>query len=148
MSARFFVDLDLSINDLCNFVWTRGFDRTFFAAFADICVDFRDPLSDNPDIIQIRFDTVVRTAAYCDLEFMRQCDIAVSFIKTFVDFLGDRIGIQKSILAGCSLAGYHRTDFCSRSSCHQSFFCDELLEFFNLIIRDSLDLYGKSRCIQ
>ena len=79
VSARFFVDLDLSINDLCNFVWTRGFDRTLFAAFADICVDFRDPLSDNPDIIQIRFDTVVRTAAYCDLEFVWQCDIAVSF---------------------------------------------------------------------
>ena len=148
MSALLFTDLNFSVCNFCNVIRTCRFYRTFFTAFAHICVNHRNSLSDNSHIIQIRLYTVIRTSTYSNLKFMRQCNLSVSFIKTLINLLRKCIGIQKTILAGCSLAGYHRTHFSTGSSRHQAFFCNKLLKFINFIIWNSLYLHRKSCCIQ
>ncbi len=88
----------------------RRFDGTFFAAFTDIGVHLGDFLADDADIVQVWLDTVVWAAAYCNLKFVGKGNIPVAFVEALVDFLGNGVGIQKSVLAGGSLAGYYRTD--------------------------------------
>ena len=73
---------------------------------------------------------------------MRKFVSAVSFVETFVDFLGECEGIQKSILAGGSFAGYNRTYQWTGSSCFQTFFCQIFLECVNIFIGDALYLHG------
>ena len=78
------------------------------------------------------------------LNLWGRATFAVAFVEALVDFLGNGVGIQKSVLAGGSLAGYYRTDFGSGSTGYQAFFGDKLLEFFNLIIGNPLNFHGKS----
>ena len=73
---------------------------------------------------------------------MRKLVSAVSFVETFVDFLGECEGIQKSILAGSSFTGYNRTYQWTGSSCFQTFLCQIFLECLNIFIRNALYLYG------
>ena len=94
-------------------------------------------LSDNPQIVQIRFHTVIRTSAHCDLEFVREQHLPVSFIKSFMDLSGKLKRIQKSILTGRSFAGNNRTYFGTGSSCHQPFLRNKLLEFLDFVIRNA-----------
>ena len=144
VAAGVFVDLDFSVHYFCCFVWTGGFDGTFFAAFTDIGVHLGDFLADDADIVQVWLDTVVWAAAYCNLKFVGKGNIPVAFVEALVDFLGNGVGIQKSVLAGGSLAGYYRTDFGSGYTSYPAFFGDKLLEFLNLIIGNPLNFHGKS----
>ena len=82
VSAKFLINVQFPVNDFCHFVWTCSFNGTFFTALAGLAVKVRDPLSDDPHIVQIWFHTVIRTSAYCDLEFMRQCNLTVAFIES------------------------------------------------------------------
>ena len=110
--AGFFIDLNFPIYDLCHFIGASRFDGAFFATFTDVYVHFRNSLTDNAYIIQIWLYTVVWASAYCNLKFMWQRHISIAFIKAFVDFCRDCVGIQKSILTGGSFAGHYRTDLC------------------------------------
>ena len=143
VSAKLLIDVQLPVNDLRNFIRTCSFDGTFFAALAGLAVKVWNSLSDDSHIVQIWLHTVVRASAYCDLKFMRQCNLAITLIESLKNLLGDPIGIQKSILTGGSLAGYYRSDLCSCSSCLQTFLRNKFLKLFDLFVGDSLDLHGK-----
>lgn len=58
VAAGVFVDLDFSVHYFCCFVWTGGFDGTFFAAFTDIGIHLGDFLADDADIVQVWLDTL------------------------------------------------------------------------------------------
>ena len=105
---------------------------------------FRDSLTDDSQIIQVRFYTVIRASTYCDLEFMRQFDVMISHIKTMMDLLRDTKGIQQTILTGGSLTGHDRSHLRTGSSGGQSFFCDKLTECFYIFIRNALHLHSQS----
>ena len=143
VSAKLLIDVQLPVNDLRNFIRTCSFDGTFFAALAGLAVKVWNSLSDDSHIVQIWLHTVVWAAAYCDLKFMRQCNLAITLIESLKNLLGDPIGIQKSILTGGSLSGYYRSDLCSCSSCLQTFLRNKFLKLFDLFVGDSLDLHGK-----
>ena len=74
--------MQLPVNDLHHFIRTCSFNGTFFTALAGLAVKVRNPLSDDPHIVQIWFHTVIRASAYCDLKFMRQCNLTVAFIES------------------------------------------------------------------
>ena len=78
--------MEFPVNDLRHFVWTRRLDGTFFTSFTDFTVKMWDSLSDDPHIIQVWFYTVIWTAAYCDLEFVWQSNLAVTFIESLENF--------------------------------------------------------------
>ena len=82
VSAKLLINVEFPVNDLRNFIRTCCFNSTFFTAFAGLAVKVRDPLSDDPHIVQIWFHTVIRASTYCDLEFVRQCDLTVAFVES------------------------------------------------------------------
>ena len=82
VSAKLLINVQFPVNDFRHFVWTCSFNGTFFAALACLAVKVRNPLSDDPHIVQIWFHTVIRASAYCNLKFMRQCNLTVAFIES------------------------------------------------------------------
>ena len=82
VSAKLLINVQFPVNDFRHFVWTCSFNGTFFFFFSCLAVKVRDPLFDDPHIIQIWFHTVIRASAYCDLKFMRQCNLTVAFIES------------------------------------------------------------------
>ena len=144
VAAGFCSNPDLAIYDFCHLVGTGIFYGTFLTAFAFLCIYDRNTLSDNPHIIQIRFDTVIGTSAYCNLEFVGKHHITISFIKSVKDLFRQCIGIQQSILTGSSLTGYYGTHLRTSPTGNQTFLCNKFLKLFNLFIRNSLHFYRKS----
>ena len=55
VSAKLLINVQFPVNDFRHFVWTCSFNGTFFAALACLAVKVRDPLSDDPHIVQICF---------------------------------------------------------------------------------------------
>ena len=118
MSALHLVNCDFSIYNFGNTIWTCCFNCAFFAAFAEFTVYFRNTLTDNADIIQIGFYTVVWTSTYCNFEFVWQGNILKSFIKTSVDFIRKCIRVKQPVLTCRSLTGDNRTNFCTGATGH------------------------------
>ena len=82
VSAKLLINVQFPVNDLCNFIRTCCFNGTFLTSFAGFNIKMWDSLSDDPHIVQIWFHTVIRASAYCDLKFMRQCNLTVAFIES------------------------------------------------------------------
>lgn len=57
-----------------------------FTALAGLAVKVWNSLSDDSHIVQIWLHTVVWAAAYCDLKFMRQCNLAITLIESLKIF--------------------------------------------------------------
>ena len=74
--------------------------------------------------------------------------LAVSLIKSVMNFLGQPEGIQQSILAGGSLTGYYRAHLGTGSSGYQTGFSDKLTELIDLVIGNSGNLHRQTRGIR
>lgn len=106
-----FINGDLAVDDLCYVDRAVVFDLADLAAATFLRVDLRDPLSDDAQVVEVRFHTVIRAAADCDLEFMRQFDAAIAVEEALMDLFGQAEGIDQSVLTGGSLAGDYRANF-------------------------------------
>ena len=87
----------------------RFFYLAAAASAAFLHIDMRDSLPDNSDIVQIRFYAVIRTPSDGNLKFMREHNIMIAHIKSFMQFFTQAERIQQSVLTRCSLTGHHRT---------------------------------------
>lgn len=95
------VDTGVGI-DLCHAVFqTYGVDRTGidYAAFLTpvtfVLVEQRDHLTNDSDVVQIRFHTVIGTSAHGDFKFVRQLHFPITFIKSVMDFFGNPERIRR-----------------------------------------------------
>ena len=111
---------------------------------AHILIKVWNELTDNTQIIQVRFHTVVWTSAHCDFKFVRQFYIMPVYIKLIMDLFGKSKGIQKAILAGGSFTGYYRAHFRTGTACVQPAFLDIGTKLINFLIWDSLNFHGKT----
>ena len=59
-------------------------------------------------------------------------------------FFGEGVGIQLSVLAGCSLAGNHRTNLGTRTAGFQTRSGKEIPKILYSFIRNAHDFHGKS----
>ena len=142
--ADLFIDLQLSVHN------GGGLHRTGFlhladlAAAADLAVKLRNPLANDTQIVQIGLHAVIGTSAHRDLEFMRQLNAGIAMVEHFMDLIGKRVGIQKAVLAGGSLAGYHRTDLGTGSASFQTGFRQFLPQRVNISIGHADDLHRQT----
>ena len=111
MIALFSVDLQLAVDQLRHADRAGFLNLAHLTAAALLQIYLRDPLADDAQVIQIRLDAVVWTAADCQLEFMRQNDIMITNIEQIMKFLAQFKGIRQTVLAGCAFAGNNRTNF-------------------------------------
>ena len=111
---------------LCHFIWTHSFNGTFL-----------HPLQASLSKCGILCPMIPTSFRFGFTQLFGHPPTAIliyaaaqpdgSLYRIFGKFLLNCIGIQKSILAGGSLAGYYRPDLCSCSSCLQIFLRNKFL---------------------
>src|SRR5699024_5543376 len=131
--ADFRIDLHHAVRKGRGSHGTCGDHGTFSAAVAGVLVIVGNQLADNSQIVQIRLHTVVGTSADRDFRLVGKLHGVIAQIKSLVNLLGQIKGINQSVLAGGSLAGYHRAHHGTGSSGDQAFFGDKLLELFDFV---------------
>ena len=104
MVASVFIYNKFSTLKLSYFYRAALLNLTYLAAFAQIRVVIRYSLAYNSQIVKVWFNTVIRAAANGYFKFMRKFNLSVSLIKQLMDFFRKFIGVNKSILACCTLA--------------------------------------------
>ena len=95
-------------------------------------------------IIQIRLYTVVGTASHGNFEFMGKLDIVIAFIKLIVDFFRKSVGINKSVLTGCTLTGNHGANLFACTAGNQVELCQIFLHGLNVRIGNALNFNGET----
>ena len=85
--TKFRIDGNFAIYQFCNMNRAVLFDFTDPAAFTFVHVDFRYTLTDDAQVVQVRFYAVVWTSAHCDFEFMRQFYITVADKETVMNLI-------------------------------------------------------------
>jgi hypothetical protein len=108
--ARLGRNLDLAVNQRGNLNRTGILNLAVLAAFAFGKINLRYTLADDAKVVEIRLYTVVRTAAYRDLEFVRQGYVMVTGVEKIMQFLGEGEGVDQTILAGSAFTGNYRTN--------------------------------------
>ncbi len=84
--ADIFVNLQDTIHHFSRAYRTVFLYRALFTSVAGIFIEIGNALSDDSQIVQIRFHTIIGTSAHGDLEFVGQLHLAVTHIKSFMDF--------------------------------------------------------------
>lgn len=102
------VDNKLSVLDGGSLHRAGRLNLADLAAVAEIAVELRDSLADDTQVVEVWLYAVVGAAADRNFELMRKLYAGIAVVEDLVDLVGQRIGIQKSVLAGGSLAGYNR----------------------------------------
>ena len=144
MVTYILIDHNLAIDNACSLNRAVVDNLADLASAALLIINLRYPLADNAKIVQIGFDTVVRAAADCDLELMRQLDIAITFKEPFVNLFRQREGINQTVLAGCTLTGNNRTYFGTGAAGLQTCFRKECAQRLDVRIRNTLNLNSQT----
>ena len=105
------IDDNLAIDNACSLNRAVVDNLADLASAALLIINLRYTLADNAEVVQVGLDTVVRAAADCDLELVRQFNSAVAFKEPFVNLFRQREGVNQTILAGRTLTGNNRTYF-------------------------------------
>ena len=122
-----------------------GLDHAaLLAPVALVRVQVGDPLADNAQIVQIRLDAVVGTAAYGNLELVGQADRVVALVEPVVNLLAEGEGVQQAVLAGGALAGHHGPHQGAGAAGDKALPGDVGPEILDLVVGDALDLNGQA----
>ena len=121
-----------------------GLDLALFAALALGLVIARDPGAHDAQIVQVRLDAVVGTAAHRDLELVGQRHVRVTLEEPVMDLIAQRVSVIQAILAGGTLAGNHRTYFAAGTAGLQTRFSHIGTESVDVVVIDAGDLHGQA----
>lgn len=118
--ALFLIDDQPAVHKACSFDRTGCLDLTLFTTLTLLGVVLRDPCTNDANVIQIGFDTVIGAAAHSDFELVGEGNTPITLIETFMDFIAQRISIVQAVLACCAFAGNHRANLASGTAGFQA----------------------------
>ena len=122
MVADFGVDVYFAVHKGGSLHWAVSRNNAFFAAAAFFLVRCENTLTDYAEVVKVGFYAVVRASTHRYFELMGQGNVAEAYKKSFVNFLAQGVGVDKSVLAGCTLAGNNGAYLCARTACSEASF--------------------------
>ena len=136
--------VDLAVLEVCDLDGAAFFDLADLTAAALVIVDLDQTLTDDTEVVEVGFYTVVGAAADGDLEFVRQLDIVPAAVEALVDLLGEGVGVDQTVLAGRTLAGNDGANLRACAAGLETVLGKECTQRFDICVRNALDLHGQT----